>query len=39
MYRWQFLIDERLDSHSQTGFEAALLDESGGILYALGNIF
>ena len=39
VYRWQFLIDKRSDSHSQTGFEAALLDESGGILYALGNTF
>lgn len=38
-YRWQFLVDQRLDSQSQTGFEAALLDESAGILYALGNTF
>ena len=35
VYRWQFLIDQRLDQHPETGFEAALLDESAGILYAL----
>jgi len=34
VYRWQFLIDQRLDQHPETGFEAALLDESAGILYA-----
>ena len=38
-YRWRILIYQRLDSHSQTGFEAALLDESAGILYPLGNTF
>src|SRR5271166_6563701 len=39
VYRLQFLIDQRLDPHPETGFEAALLDASGGILYTLGNTF
>jgi hypothetical protein len=39
VYRWQFLIDQRLDPRPETGFEAALFDERAGILYTLGDAF
>ena len=39
VYRWMFLILPELDPDPRTGFEAAVLDEEGAILYPLETAF
>jgi hypothetical protein len=39
VYRWMFLIHPELDPEPGAGFEAAILDEKGAILYPLGMLF